>query len=94
MHQAVEFATASEFYRKRPSAGNFRSEDKIFAVSFAKPFAYSLANSFAAVHSQLLSLTFAIDLVANFASESSGRVRIRIRIHSRIAATAVQWKEE
>ena len=35
MHHAIAFAFASEFCRKLPFARNFRSEDEIFAISFA-----------------------------------------------------------
>ena len=41
MHQAIAFAIASEFCRKLAFARKFRSEDKIFAISFAKPFAFA-----------------------------------------------------
>ena len=41
MHQAIAFAIASEFCRKRPFARNFRNENKISAISFAKPFAFA-----------------------------------------------------
>ena len=41
VHQAIAFAIASEFCRKLPSARNFRSDDDIFAISFAKPFAFA-----------------------------------------------------
>ena len=41
VHHAIAFAIASEFCRKHPFARNFRSEDDIFAISFAKPFALS-----------------------------------------------------
>ena len=53
-------------------------------ISFAKN-SHSLAKSFATLNSQL----FVCDLVVKIASEVSGRVRIRIRIRSCIAATAV-----
>ena len=85
MHHAIAFAFASEFCRKLPFARNFRSEDEIFAISFAKPFTFAsefLRNAkFAASFFEIWWL--------KFASEFSGRVRIRIRIRSRIAATAV-----
>ena len=41
MHHAIAFAIASEFCRKRPFARNFRSENEIFAISFARPFAFA-----------------------------------------------------
>ena len=41
VHQAIAFAIASEFCRKLPFARNFRSKDEIFAISFAKPFAFA-----------------------------------------------------
>ena len=39
MHQAIAFAIASEFCRKRQLARNFCSKNETFAISFAKPFA-------------------------------------------------------
>ena len=89
MHQAIAFAIASEFCRKRPFTRNFCSEDKMFAISFAKPIAW-LANP-----SQRLIRNFLFEIWwLKFASEFSGRVRIRIRIHSCIAATAVHSREQ
>ena len=41
MHHALAFAIASEFRRKRPFARNFRSENEVSAISFAKPFAFA-----------------------------------------------------
>ena len=38
---ALAFASASEFCGKLPFVRNFRSEDNIFATSFAKPFAFA-----------------------------------------------------
>ena len=38
---AIAFAIASEFCRKRPFARNFRSENEISVISFAKPFAFA-----------------------------------------------------
>ena len=159
MHQAIAFAIAGEFCRKRPFARKkFRSEDEIFAISFAKPFAFAsgfLRNAqFAAFCSRSGGQKFASEFQKNprvrkirvrnsgagngcanfmdtwknafflqaktmsvkfpffgggfcgggecrfyfygrvdFASEFSERVRIRIRIRSCIAATAVhsEW---
>ena len=41
VHQAIAFAIASEFCHSLPFARDFRSEDDIFAISFAKPFAFA-----------------------------------------------------
>ena len=41
MNQAVAFAIAREFCRKRPFARNYRNEDETFAISFTKPFAFA-----------------------------------------------------
>ena len=41
VHQAIAFAIASKFCRRLPFARDFRSEDDIFAISFAKPFAFA-----------------------------------------------------
>ena len=41
VHQAIAFGIATEICHKLPFARNFRSEDEIFALSFAKPFAFA-----------------------------------------------------
>ena len=41
VQQAIALAIASQFCRKLPFARNFRREDEMFAISFAKPFAQS-----------------------------------------------------
>ena len=68
----------------RPFARNFRSQDEISRFHSQKHL-HSPANFFTTLSSQLL---FEIWWL-NFASESSARVTIRIRIRSHIAATVV-----
>ena len=41
VHHAIAFAIASEFCRKRPFARNFRSENEVSAISFAKPLTFA-----------------------------------------------------
>ena len=87
VHQTIAFAIASEFCRKLPFARKFCSEDEIFAISFAKSVAHSLANSFATHNSQL----FVWDLVVKFASEFFRARQNWHRIRSCIAATAAPF---
>ena len=81
--QAMAFAIASEFRRKRPFARNFRNESETLAISFAKPFA--IASKF------LRSAYFAAFFFKIWWQKFvfPGHVRICIRIRSRIAANAV-----
>ena len=88
VHQAIAFAIASRFCHKCSFARNFRSENKMFAISFARPFA--IASEVIGSNSQRLVCNIFFGIWwQTFASKCSGPVRIRIRIRSRIAATAV-----
>ena len=68
VHQAVAFAIASEFCRKRPFARNFRSEDQ----SHSQNQWHSLANSFATLHSQLLFEIWWLKFASQFRGASYG----------------------
>ena len=86
VHQAIAFAITSEFCRKRPFARDFHSENQNVS-QFHAP---SLVNQSAALNSQLLLEIWWL----KFASEFGGRVRIRIRVRNRIAATPVHSSQQ
>ena len=75
MHQAVAFAIASEFCRKRPFARNFCSENDI-----SRNFIRRNTCNRQQINSQRVVRSFVCEIWRpKFASEFSGRVRIRIQ---------------